>query len=230
MAAGDGTATDSQEISVLIADDEALMRSGLRLMIDGLAGIAVVAEAGDGIEALAAARRLRPTVVLMDIRMPRMDGIVATAAIRAAGLECAVVVLTAFDTDDFVLHALEAGAVSFLLKDADPDLVISAIRSAASGEARFSPRALTRLVTLAGRGRHRVVVAPPALTEREWQVGDAVAQGLTNAEIAASLFLSVATVKTHLARLFEKFEVTNRVQLALRVLAHPPGDRRREQV
>lgn len=222
---------------VLLVDDEALMRSGLRLLIDGASGIEVVGEAGDGQQALDEAVRLRPDVILLDVRMPRMTGLEALAALRERGDAARVVMLTAFDTDDFLLTALRGGAVSFLLKDSPPQEVVDAVLDAAAGRARFSPEVLSRLVRLAaGTGADGGAVAPdvadgagppsaPAetpvpegLTAREWEVGRLVAQGLGNPEIGEALFLSVATVKTHLGKLYDKLQVTNRVQLAIRVL------------
>lgn len=247
---------------MLLVDDEQLMRAGLRLMIDGSDGIEVVGEAADGAAALEAVAALDPDVVLMDIRMPRMDGIEATRRLSGDGARPGVVVLTAFDTDGFLLDALRAGAVSFLLKDSPPEQVVEGIHEAARGEARFSPAVLRRLVALAAGGpggqaasaadrtspavehydpsadrreaaaeqtpygmpeRTQPVPAdasslPHAITEREWEVGRLVAQGLTNSEIADALFLSLPTIKTHIGHLFEKLLVTNRVQLAIRVL------------
>lgn len=222
---------------VLLVDDEALMRSGLRLLIDGASGIEVVGEAGDGQQALDEAARLRPDVILLDVRMHRMTGLEALAALRERGDAARVVMLTAFDTDDFLLTALRGGAVSFLLKDSPPQEVVDAVLDAAAGRARFSPEVLSRLVRLAaGTGADGGAVAPdvadgagppsaPAetpvpegLTAREWEVGRLVAQGLGNPEIGEALFLSVATVKTHLGKLYDKLQVTNRVQLAIRVL------------
>jgi len=222
---------------VLLVDDEALMRSGLRLLIDGASGIEVVGEAGDGQQALDEAARLHPDVILLDVRMPRMTGLEALAALRERGDEARVVMLTAFDTDDFLLTALRGGAVSFLLKDSPPQEVVDAVLDAAAGRARFSPEVLSRLVRLAaGTGTDGGSVGPdttdgagpssaPAeapvpdgLTAREWEVGRLVAQGLGNPEIGEALFLSVATVKTHLGKLYDKLQVTNRVQLAIRVL------------
>lgn len=213
-------------VRVLLVDDEALMRAGLRLMIDGTAGIEVVGEAGDGRVAVSQVAALDPDVVLMDLRMPQMNGIEATQVLRAAGARAAVVVLTAFDADDLLVQALRAGAVSFLLKDSPPEVVVAAVRAAAEGQARFSPSVLDRLVRIAATEAERAPATAPAqssarpeeLTAREWEVGQLLAQGLTNAEIADALYLSVPTVKTHLGRLFDKFGVTNRVQLAIRVL------------
>ncbi|RGE20426.1 DNA-binding response regulator [Leucobacter sp. wl10] len=204
------------------------MRAGLRLMVDGVDGIAVVGEAADGVEAIEAARELDPDVILMDIRMPRMNGIEATLALNAAGARARIVALTAFDTDDFLLGALRGGALSFLLKDADPEVVLGSIRDAAAGRARVSPAALSRLIALAARPAEssarspaeRAAAPPETITPREWEIGRLVARGLTNAEVADALHLGQATVKTHLASLFAKLHVTNRVQLAIRVLEH----------
>lgn len=234
-------------VRVLVADDENLMRAGLRLMIDGARGIEVVGEAADGTEAVTLTRELDPDVVLMDVRMPRMNGLDATRALADEGARARVVVLTAFDTDDYLLDALRGGAVSFLLKDSPPEAVVEAVLDAARGGARFSPSVLTRLVRLAagraagaasaptddiGLGGGSVgdsapgapsakpspAPAPSGVTEREWEVAQLIAQGLTNAEIAQQLYLSMPTIKTHTSRLFDKLGVTNRVQLAIRVL------------
>ena len=238
-------------VRVLLVDDEALMRAGLRLMIDGAAGITVVGEAADGQAALDQARDLDPDVILMDIRMPHLTGLEALAALQETGASARVVMLTAFDTDDFLLEALRGGAVSFLLKDSPPQQVVQAVLDAAHERPRFSPEVLTRLVRLATDGDAApsrtdreagtppsdgdagtprteqdgaassppVAAGPPAdVTVREWEVGRLAAQGLTNQEIGERLFLSLATVKTHLGRLFDKLHVTNRVQLAIRVL------------
>lgn len=234
-------------VRVLVADDENLMRAGLRLMIDGARGIEVGGEAADGAEAVTLTRELDPDVVLMDVRMPRMNGLDATRALADEGARARVVVLTAFDTDDYLLDALRGGAVSFLLKDSPPEAVVEAVLDAARGGARFSPSVLTRLVRLAagrpagaasapsddiGLGGGSVgesgpgapsakpspAPAPSGVTEREWEVAQLIAQGLTNAEIAQQLYLSMPTIKTHTSRLFDKLGVTNRVQLAIRVL------------
>jgi DNA-binding NarL/FixJ family response regulator len=232
-------------VRVVLADDEALMRAGLRLMIDGADGIEVVGEAADGKEAVAATEEHRPDVVLMDVRMPHLDGIEATREIMAAAPDAGpapstrVVMLTAFDTDEFLLEALRAGAVSFLLKDSPPEQVIRAVHDAAGGTPQFSPTVLRRLIQLArahGDESHQASpvrsaddaatasAPPPAvpgaapISTREWEVARLVAQGRTNSEIADQLFLSLPTVKTHIAHLFDKLQVTNRVQLAIRVL------------
>lgn len=234
-------------VRVLVADDENLMRAGLRLMIDGARGIEVVGEAADGAEAVTLTRELDPDVVLMDVRMPRMNGLDATRALADEGARARVVVLTAFDTDGYLLDALRGGAVSFLLKDSPPEAVVEAVLDAARGGARFSPSVLARLVRLAadkpagagaesaddiGLGGGSVgdsapgapsavpspAAAPSGVTGREWEVAQLIAQGLTNAEIAQQLYLSMPTIKTHTSRLFDKLGVTNRVQLAIRVL------------
>ena len=204
------------ELKVLLVDDEALIRAGLRLVLEGSQEIRIVGEAQDGVEAEQLARELHPDVILMDVRMPRRDGVAATAAVRALPEPPAVVVLTAFATDEFVLGALRAGASGFLLKHTPPAQLVDAVRQAAAGTMSFSPEALTRLVSAAATrvpGTERVAT----LSQRETQIADLVAQGLTNADIAGQLYLSLPTVKTHLARIFDKLAVTNRVQVALLV-------------
>lgn len=233
MVNGDGAVhrDDSAEgrIRVLLVDDEALMRSGLRMMIHGTHGIEVVGEAADGHEALTQLTALAPDVVLMDIRMPRMSGLEALRSLQDQGHRARVVMLTAFDTDEFLLEALRAGAVGFLLKDSPPQDVVDAVREAAEDRSRFSPDVLSRLVRLAAGpdapapaapgGEHLpTAAAPEGVTEREWEVAGLIARGMTNQEIGESLFMSIATVKTHLGRLYHKLHVTNRVQLAIRVL------------
>ncbi|MBE1515611.1 response regulator [Nesterenkonia halotolerans] len=218
-----------EEVSVLIVDDEALMRAGLRLMIEGADGIVVVGEATDGSEVPAAVDRLNPDVILMDIRMPVLNGIDATRVLRQAGSRAQVVILTAFDTDTLLRDALVEGAVSFLLKDAEPKLVVQTIHDAARGRSSFSPKSLARLVEMATSApgpsaapeaeRVRIGVDMSRLvTDREWEVGRFVAQGMTNSEIAEAMYLSATTVKSHLSSLFAKLQVTNRVQLAICVL------------
>ena len=229
---------NAPSVAVLIADDERLMRSGLRLMIDGAEGISVSGEATNGAEAIDQAQRLDPDVILMDLRMPIVDGIEATRRLTESGARAAVVVLTAFDTDTFLVEALRAGAVSFLLKDSPPKDVVRAVHDAAAGEPRFSSTVLQRLVRLTTqttvldgppdsdeelKDSSPIPTVPEILTVREWEVAGLVAQGLTNSEIADALFLSVPTVKTHVTHLFEKLLVTNRVQLALKVLELQKG-------
>lgn len=207
-----------EALKVLLVDDEPLIRAGLRLVLDGSQGITIVGEAADGVEGVRAAQELRPDVVLMDVRMPRRDGVQATALVRELPDAPAVIVLTSFDTDEFVLGALRAGASGFLLKHTPPPQLIDAIRQAAAGTMTFSPEALQRLMAAAESppqlpGTDRVAL----LSERETEIAELVTEGLTNADIAGRLYLSVPTIKTHLARIFEKLAVTNRVQLALLV-------------
>src|SRR5690625_265574 len=214
-------------IRVLVVDDEPLMRAGIRLMVDGVDGIEVIGEASDGREAIEVVAEQDPDVVLMDIRMPRMDGLEATCALKDAGARARIVVLTAFDTDNFLLDALRLGACSFLLKDSTPQELLRAIRDAATDQPMISARALQRLVDLArlpeeepAETRDPGVPPPPPryITQREWEVAKCVAQGLTNAQIAETLFLSPNTVNTNLARPIAKLHVNNRVQLAIRVM------------
>ncbi|HLR58589.1 MAG TPA: response regulator transcription factor [Beutenbergiaceae bacterium] len=213
-------------IRVLLVDDEPLMRAGIRLMVDGVDGIEVVGEAADGHEAIEAVAHHDPDVVLMDIRMPRMDGLEATQVLKDSEARASIVVLTAFDTDNFLLDALRLGACSFLLKDSTPEALLRAIRDAATDQPMISAGVLQRLVALArlpedepgDRPGPSVPPPPQYVTAREWEVARCIAQGLTNAEIAETLFLSPTTIKTHLASLFAKLHVTNRVQLAIRVL------------
>jgi DNA-binding NarL/FixJ family response regulator len=203
--------------SVLIADDQDLVRTGLRMILDAQPGIEVAATASNGREAVELALRLRPDVCLLDIRMPEMDGIEATR--RLAGSDVAdpmaVVIITTFDLDDYVYAALKAGARGFLLKDAGPELLVQAIEAAARGDALIAPSVTARLLlTFADR------TSPPpspidALTEREEQVLAEVAAGLTNAEISDALFISLSTVKSHIASLMTKLEVRNRVEIAI---------------
>jgi DNA-binding NarL/FixJ family response regulator len=211
---------------VLLVDDEALVRAGMRMILESAGDLTVVDEVDDGAEAVGAVRRSRPDVVLMDIRMPRLDGLAATAAIRALPNPPAVIVLTTFDTDDFVFRALEAGASGFLLKDTPPRELIHGVRVVASGDSMLSPGVTRRLVTHsavdARTGRRREALASlRALTDRERDVLVEVGNGKSTAEIAASLFVSEATVKSHVSRLFDKLAVTNRVQVA--IVAHRAG-------
>jgi DNA-binding NarL/FixJ family response regulator len=216
-------------ISVLLADDQGLVRAGFRALLDAQPDIAVVAEAADGVQALELAVRERPDVVLMDIRMPRMDGLEATRRITA-DLRLArtrVVVLTTFELDEYVFGALRAGASGFLLKDIDPPDLVTAVRVAAHGDALLAPR-LTRRLIEAFVEQERS--APPAVTEedelreltpREREVLTLVGRGLSNAEIADELVLSPLTAKTHVARLFSKLDARDRAQLV--VVAYETG-------
>jgi DNA-binding NarL/FixJ family response regulator len=211
-------------IRILVVDDDALVRSGLTMMLDGADGLRVVGEAGDG-DQVPAALDAHPTdVVLMDIRMPRVNGIAATARVRARTNPPEVIVLTTFDTDENVLRALRAGASGFLLKDSPPAEIASAIRRVAAGDPILSPRVTRRLMdraaTEAGTyARARSALA--ALSAREHDVAVAIGQGRTNAEIAEELHVSVATVKAHVTRVLTKLAVGNRTQIAL--LVHDAG-------
>jgi DNA-binding NarL/FixJ family response regulator len=207
-------------VRVLLADDDPLVRAGLALMLGGSDAISVVAEAADGREAVDVVRRGGVDVVLMDIRMPVMDGIAATAAVRALPDPPQVIVLTTFDADDYVVRALAAGATGFLLKDTPPADIVDAVGRVAGGEPMLSPTITAQLIRqvtdAAPDGRADGALARvAALTEREREVAVAVGRGASNAEIAAELHLSVATVKAHISRLFTKLDATNRVQVAI---------------
>jgi len=213
----------SDAVRVLLVDDDALVRSGLRMMLAGAERIEVVGEADDGRGVLSAVDLHRPDVVLMDIRMPQLDGIAATRLLRAQPDPPAVVVLTTFDADELVLRALRAGAAGFLLKDTAPAEIVRAIELVHAGDGMLSPAVTRRLIALvAGEGdaaaRHdgaRELLE--TLSPREREVALAVGQGRPNAEIAAELHMSVATVKAHVSRLLVKLGVENRVQIALLV-------------
>jgi DNA-binding NarL/FixJ family response regulator len=207
-------------ISVLLADDEALVRAGLRMILETAEDLTVVGDAADGQAAIEAVRRHRPDVVLMDIRMPGLDGLAATAALRAREHPPAVVVLTTFDTDDAVFRALAAGATGFLLKDTPPAELLRAVRLAAAGDSMLSPAVTRRVIerfTAEDRSQRRRAALSrlDVLTDREREVLVQVGLGHANADIAARLYLSEATVKSHITHLFEKLAVTNRVQLAI---------------
>jgi DNA-binding NarL/FixJ family response regulator len=214
----------SGPIRVLIADDQALVRVGFRLILDTEDGIEVVAEVGDGESAVAAVRRLRPDVALMDIRMPGLDGLEATRRIMAGGTGCRVIMLTTFDLDEYVYAALEAGASGFLLKDVSPEHLATAIRMVMAGDALLAPSITRRLIERFIRPDRSGVGSPPqlrSLTDREREVLVLLAQGLSNAELAGRLHLSEATVKTHVARILSKLELRDRVQAV--VLAYESG-------
>ena len=205
-------------IRVLIADDQEIMRTGLRMILESQPDIDVVAEAADGVEAVRLARELRPDVCLIDIRMPRLNGLDATKALAGSDVAdpLAVVVITTFDLDEYVHGALKAGARGFLLKDAGPDHLVQAVHAAANGEALIAPSVTLRLLAAFASGSSDVPVQPvDALTPREEEVLLAVARGRTNAEIGQELHISLSTVKTHLGSLMAKLGVRNRVEIAL---------------
>jgi RNA polymerase sigma factor (sigma-70 family) len=212
-------------IRVVIADDQTLVRSGLRLIVEAQADLQVVGEAGNGIEAVRQARELEPDVILMDIRMPELDGIVATGQIVSRGpTSVRILILTTFDEDELVYEAMRAGASGFLLKSAPPAQLAEGIRIVASDEALLAPSITRRLIEDLVRRPPPSMALPEALselTERERDVLALVARGLSNAEIAAELVITQATVKTHVNRLLRKLDLRDRVQAV--VLAYETG-------
>lgn len=210
-------------IRILLADDQALIRLGFRMVLEEEDDFEVIGEAGDGEEAVRGVERLRPDVVLMDVRMPRTDGIVATERIVRAHPDARVLVLTTFDLDEYAFAAIRAGASGFLLKDAQRQELVAAIRAVHRGDAALSPRVTRRLIELVGQTPSHPPRPDPtaSLTERERDVFLAMARGRTNGEIAAELFLSESTVKTHVGRVLAKLEARDRVHAV--VLAHRLG-------
>lgn len=213
-------------IRLLLVDDDPLVRAGLSLMMGGAEDIEIVGEAADGSEVEALVERTRPDVVLMDVRMPGVDGLAATERLRGRPEAPQIVVLTTFHADEQVLRALRAGAAGFVLKDTPPAEIVEAVRRVAAGDPVLSPTVTRQLMRHAAGGaaddrRTRARERVAALNEREREVAVRVGRGLANAQIAAELFMSVATVKTHVSRILAKLDLGNRVQIAL--LAHDAG-------
>jgi DNA-binding NarL/FixJ family response regulator len=209
-------------IRVLVADDQSMVRAGFRMLLAGEEDIEVVAEASNGLEAVDKAARFRPSVVLMDIRMPELDGLRATQRILAADKTARILILTTFDLDEYVFEALKAGASGFVLKDDSPEQLIAAIRTVADGEALLSPAITKRVI------EKFVRISPPTppkefdeLSERERDVFRMMARGLSNAEIGSQLFISETTVKTHVTHILQKLDLRDRVQAV--VLAYQTG-------
>ncbi|GEP28130.1 MULTISPECIES: response regulator transcription factor [Cryobacterium] len=218
----------SAPISILLVDDQALLRVGFRMVLEAEDDFTVVGEASDGAQAIALAARLNPDVVLMDVRMPGVDGIEATRQIMAAQPETRIIILTTFDLDEYAFGGLRAGASGFLLKNAEPGELIAAIRTVVSGEASVSPRVTRRLLDLFGTklpqpetGGASNAMALAALTDRETEVFLAIAEGLSNTELAERFFLSESTVKTHVGRILHKLGLRDRVQAV--ILAYEVG-------
>jgi DNA-binding NarL/FixJ family response regulator len=219
-------ASVTSPIRVVLVDDDALVRAGLRMILSSANDLVVVGEVGDGSQAVQAVREHRPDVVLMDIRMPQMDGISATQRLRELPESPQVIVLTTFHLDEYVLRALRVGASGFLLKDTPPADIVHAVRLVAAGEAMLSPSVTRTLLAHLGdsevNDRRATAQAQLALlSDREREVAGAVAAGASNAEIAAKLYMSEATVKAHVSRLLTKLDATNRVQIA--ILVHDAG-------
>jgi DNA-binding NarL/FixJ family response regulator len=217
----------SDPIRVLVVDDDALVRAGLSMILAGTRDIAIVGEAADGNEVPDAVAEHEPAVVLMDIRMPRMDGLAATEQLRAQDDAPEVIVLTTFGDDEYVLRALRAGASGFLLKDTPPADIVRAVRAVAAGEPMLSPAITRRLIghvtdSEADDRRRRARERLDRLTDREREVAVAIGLGKSNAQIGRELYMSVATVKAHVSHVLEKLEFNNRVQIAL--LAHDAGE------
>jgi len=209
-------------IRVLVADDQSLVRGGFRMLLAGEPDMEIVAEASNGLEAVDKAARFHPTVVLMDIRMPELDGLEATRRILAADEEARILILTTFDLDEYVYEALRSGASGFILKDEPPEQLLAAIRTVAAGDALLSPSVTKRVIKQFARLPRS---APPAafdeLTSREQDVFRLIADGLSNVEIGERLFISDTTVKTHITHILQKLGLRDRVQAV--VLAHQSG-------
>ncbi|WP_224401313.1 MULTISPECIES: response regulator [Pseudonocardia] len=201
-------------VRVLLADDQEMVRTGFGLILSAEDGIEVVGEAATGTDAVAMARELRPDVVLMDVRMPGMDGITATRALSADPFPPRIVVVTTFDLDEYVYGALRSGACGFLLKTAGPRLLVEAVRAAAAGDALVSPSVTVRLLERLTEPEPARAEVRATLSPRELEVVKAVARGRTNSEIAGDLFVSLSTVKTHIANIGSKLDARNRVEIA----------------
>ncbi len=218
-------AATRRPVRILVVDDQPLLRTGFRMVLGAEADLDVVAEAGDGVEAVELSRRLLPDVVLMDVRMPRLDGVAATRAIVASGLPVRVLILTTFDLDEYVVGALRAGARGFLAKDVPAEDLVAAIRTVAAGDAVVGPRILNRLLDRFAELLPDPAAAPPrvldTLTDREREVLVHVARGLSNGEIARALSVSETTVKTHVGHVLTKLGLRDRVQAV--VLAYESG-------
>ena len=213
-------------IRVLIVDDDPLLRAGLKMMLAGAPDIRVVGEAGDGSGVQGLIDRLAPDVILMDIRMPGTDGLTATEAVRRRPGAPEVVILTTFDADEHVLRALRAGAAGFVLKDTPPAEIVESVRRVAGGQPVLSPAVTKRLITRVAASGHddrkaKARARLDGLNAREREIAVAVGEGKSNAEISATLYLSVPTVKTHVSRILTKLDLNNRVQIAL--LVHDAG-------
>ena len=212
----------SRPVRVLVADDQELVRAGFRLLLERVEDIEVVAEAADGVAAVREVRRTAPDVALMDVRMPRLDGLSATRQLAVEAPATRVVVLTTFDLDDYVYEALRAGACGFLLKSSPPERLVSAIRTAAGGGGLLDPAVTMRVIEEFGRQPRATTPGPELarLTERELDVLRQVARGLSNTEIAAELMIAEATVKTHVARILAKLQLRDRVQAVVYAYDH----------
>ncbi|MFJ8580549.1 response regulator [Micromonospora sp. NPDC093277] len=204
-------------IRVLIADDQAMIRGGLRLILEDQPDISVIAEASDGVDAITQARRLRPDVCLVDVRMPRLDGIEVTRALAGPGVPnpTRVIVVTTFDLDEYVFGALRGGAVGFILKDAGPALLVEAVRAAHKGDALVSPSITVRLLRQLTAPARKPDGPLPSLSEREIEVVREIARGRTNLEIGAELFISLSTVKSHVSTIQTKLGLRNRTEIAV---------------
>jgi DNA-binding NarL/FixJ family response regulator len=213
-------------ISILIADDQDLIRKGLRMLLEAEPDLRVIGEAGDGSQALAQAGRLDPDVILMDVRMPGLDGIQATNRLVQGGSRAKILMLTTFNLDEYVYHAMKAGASGFLLKDATREQLTGAIRAVCAGETLLAPAITRRLIEdfcrgpAPASGGTAASGAAGGLSEREREVVRLIAAGLSNAEIAASLFLSEATIKSHITRILAKLGLRDRVQVAVYAYEH----------